>query len=278
MKRLTLNALAASAFLLLCGPPLTAQEPRAKPAPQKLALEINDGSLRDRQVDVGAETELGVSSRREQTAGGPPPLTAVRFKSAYEGDAVRVKVSVVFDDSQSAETPGPKYGRKVQDLAAYLVREGETVRVEEFGRFSAEPLSFKVVKAKPRPEPPALSTAPQIANDLKSVEVVSFEPDQSQPPAGLNRYKLRLRNVTERDITALELYEPRPGGRSSMTAAGTPGRPIIRAGGFYETAGGGAARFNARASRRCSRVSSTRRSPTRRPPSKSSRPRPRCCG
>jgi len=94
-------------------------------------------------------------------------------------------------------------------------------------------LTLKVVKARPRPEPPLLASAPQVANQLKSIEVVSFEPDQS--PAGRNRYKVRLRNVTEKEITALELYEAHAGGRSSMRAEGAPGRPVIRAGDFYET-------------------------------------------
>lgn len=239
MKRHTLNALAVSAFFLLGGLTLKAQETAAKPAPKNLAVEIVDDGFRGIQSPVldspsGGSMETSPPRRLpgwEQPA-GVAPLTRIRINSSYEGDAVRIKVSVVFDDSEPADAPGPKYGEKEQDLATYLAREGETVKVEGLARFGFEPMRLKVVKAKPRPVSPLLASAPQVANKLKSVEVVSFEPDQS--PTGRNQYKLRLRNVTEKDINLVDLYEAHASGRGGMTAEGAPGHPVIRAGDFYE--------------------------------------------
>ena len=236
MKRLTTKALTVSLFFLLGGLTLTAQEQRAKPTPKKLAIEVVlPGGAIDHQVPVGGRRGMRAPQRRlpgwEQPAAGEPPLTGIEFTSAYEGDAVRIKVSVVFDDSQM-DAPGPKYGPKERSIATYLAREGETVNVGELARFGVEPMQVKVVRANPEPETPPLSSAPQIVNETKSVEVVSFERDQR--PTSRNHYNLRLRNATRKNIIALGLYEASPGGPARTRMIGYPGRPLIRAGDFYD--------------------------------------------
>lgn len=238
MKRLTTNALAVSLFFLLGGPALTAQEEGAKPAPKNLAIEMVVPWARGGYQPVAVGVRRGMSAPRrrlpgrEQPAAGEPPLTGINFTSAYEGDAVRIKVSVVFDDSQT-DAPGPKYGPQERGVATYLAREGETVNVEELARFGVEPMQLKVVRANPEPETPSLSSAPQLVNETKSVEVVSFGPDPR--PANRNRYNLRLQNVTRKNIIALGLYEATPGGPAHTRMVGYPGQPLIRAGDFYDT-------------------------------------------
>lgn len=234
MKRLTLITCTIYAALLAGAAPARAQETRAIPAPKNLALEIEGNSYRGHQIYVKGMSEMGNLRRLsgwEQPAGAAP-LTAVKIETDYEGDAVRIKVSVVFDDSWPPDTPGPKYGRKEQGVGSYLAREGESVRVEGLAGFGVEPMTFKVVKAKPRPEQPQLTTTPLVANSLKAVQVVGFEPDRS--PAGQNTYIIRLQNVSQKGITALSLYDEREGGRGSLTSQGTAERPLIAPGDVYE--------------------------------------------
>ena len=236
MKRLTLIAFALSATLLAPAPPAAAQEARSTPAQKNLAVEIDGERYRGHQLSVQGGTELSPVERLpgwEQPAGAAQ-LIAFKFDNDFEGDAVRIKVALVFDDSWPAEAPGPKYGRKEQAVGSYLVREGESVKVEDLARFGVEPLTLKVVKAKPKvmqPQP-ALASTPLVANNLKAVQVVGIAPDQS--PANRNTYKVRLQNVSRKGITALSLHEEYEGGRSSLTAQGGAERPLIAPGDVYE--------------------------------------------
>ena len=237
MRSLTPAALIFSAAALLAAaPPLAAQETRPAPAAKNLALEIDGEPEYD--YPIHAKGMMEASPRRrlpgfEQPAGAPP-LTAVRIDTDFEGEAVRINLSVVFDDSHLADAPGPKYGRKVQAVASYLAREGESVRLEELARFGVEPMTLRVVKAKPRQEPAALTTAPLAANDLKAVQIVGFEPAEPSP-ANRNYYRLRLQNISQKAITALSLYEEGGGGRSSMIMQGSAARPLIAPGDVYQT-------------------------------------------
>src|SRR6201986_418395 len=83
---------------------------------------------------------------------GEPPLPALRLRLSREGDAVRIKVSAVFDDTWPPEAPGPKYGKREKAVGNYLAREGDTVRVGELKGFGLEPLSLALSEAKPEPE------------------------------------------------------------------------------------------------------------------------------
>ena len=239
MRRLRLTALITSVVLLSAGAPAAQEQRQTKRAARSLAVEVVRQGFSDLQLEVleppsdGGTMDMAPPRRlpnAPQAAEGAP-LTRVRVRATREGDAVRIKVAVVFDDSQPADAPGPKYGPKEQALATYLAREGETVGVEEFKRYGFVPLVLRVVKAQPEPAPASLTVAPLIVNDLESVEVVSFVPENSP----LNSYRLTLRNVSSKDIVALDLYDASPNGRSSQTSQGTPERPLMRPGAVYET-------------------------------------------
>ncbi|HLL74169.1 MAG TPA: hypothetical protein VK421_02810 [Pyrinomonadaceae bacterium] len=233
MKRLTPVALIFSAALLACAPPLAAQETRATPAEKNLALDIEGEPERGYQIQVkgGLETShRPLLPRREQPANAPR-LTAVRIDTDYEGDAVRINLSVVFDDSWPPDAPGPKYGRKVQAVASYLAREGESVRLEELARFGVEPMTLRVVQARPRPaEVPPLASTPQVVNNLKAVQVVGFHRDASAP----NVYKLRLHNVSGKGIAAMSFRNVDDGGGGTITSLGRPARPLVAPGDVNE--------------------------------------------
>jgi hypothetical protein len=90
------------------------------------------------------------------------------------------------------------------------------------------------VKAKPRLEEQALAFQPEVVSKLKSVEVSAFGIDPSAPTL----FSLSLRNLTSKNISALEIYETEQGrrsGGSQTSLQSAPGRPVIAAGAVYET-------------------------------------------
>lgn len=240
MKRLTPLALVFFFAVLACArPPAARQDARAGRAAKGLAVEIDDERYRDFQLSIKSSVELGNWPRvpgREEPAGAAR-LAGVKLDADEEGDAVRVNVSVVFDDSWPPDAPGPKYGRKVQPAASFLAREGEAVRVEELARFGVAPLTLRVVKARRRPGHPPLASTPLVDNKLRAVVVVGFGPEPSEP-AVMNAYNVRLQNVSQKKITALALYEAQGGGRNNVLLRGTAARPLAAPGEVYE------ARFN----------------------------------
>jgi hypothetical protein len=223
---------------LLCAAGSAAQEKLANPAPRNLAIEI-----------VGRKHLIPAPVLEPPARGGyietvPPshlpgwqqpadalPLTRIRIRSTLEGDGVRIKVAVVFDDSEPADAPGPKYGEREQPLASYLVQEGETATVSELTRFGFEPMVLRVVKHQPRAEQPAPIMQPQIINPLQSVTVVSFE--SKAPPSTF--YGLTLRNLSVKSIIALDVYIVEDGGSSGQRMEAPPEHPLMPPGATYET-------------------------------------------
>ena len=213
-----------------------AQEPR--PEPMGLAVEIVDDQRHDPlRVNVPTRAFAGYLAE----FGPPRPLpgriqpegrarfSSVRLRASYEGDAVRVKVAAVFDDSYPAETPGPKYGAREEELASRLAWEGETVTVEEMKRFGFEPLVPKVVRAEPEPERPPTPAPTRAVSRIKAIEVVSF----AAAGARLERGMLTLLNVSGKNISALEVNVPDHG--LSHTAQAASGRALMQPGGSYQT-------------------------------------------
>jgi hypothetical protein len=100
--------------------------------------------------------------------------------------------------------------------------------VTELKRFGFELLVLKVVEAVPGPEMPPTPAPARVVNRLKSVEVVSFWDDG----AHLERGRLVLRNVSTKNITALEINVPEGG--VSLTAQAPPTHPLMTPGGTYE--------------------------------------------
>jgi hypothetical protein len=160
--------------------------------------------------------------------GEGPPLTAIRINGVMEGDAVRIKITAVFDDSYPVDAPGPKYGRSEKAIGSYLAHEGETVKVNELTEYSFEPLVLRIVKAVPQVDEPRVDfTPPEVINNLKAIEVVSFVPE----PALSDHYQLTVRNVSAKNIIALDVYQPMERGRSGVTSlSGDPSRPVMRPG------------------------------------------------
>lgn len=240
--RLTFFAAAALSAAAAAAPRVApAQEARARPESARLSVQVVDerhgGDAPGLRFDVperafaGGYAEFGTPRRAaagERPKGQATPAR-VRVRASYEGDAVRLKVAAVFDDTHPADAPGPKFGAREQELASRLAGEGETVTFEEFGRFGYEPLVLRVVRAEPEPERPPTPAPTRAVSRLRSVEVVSF----AAAGARLERGLLTLLNVSQKNISALEVNVPEQG--HSQTAQGASGRPLMRPGGSYQT-------------------------------------------
>ena len=240
MSQSILTIFTASIVLgLLCAfSSLVAQESRIKSAKKNLAIEIVGEEASGIQspvlelpseggfIETSPHGRLSNWKQPEETA----PLTRIRIRSTYEGAAVRIKIGAVFDDSEPSDAPGPKYGEREQAIASYLAREGETVTVSELAEYGVEPLKLKLVVAEARVDDETLLPTPQVVCNLKAVEAVSFISESARP----NSYRLTVRNLSSKVITALDVYLPDEGGRSSTSAQGTPARPLMTPGATYE--------------------------------------------
>ena len=218
--------------------PAPAQEARAQAESKRLAVEVvvegDDHPSRFKvygpaSYDAFAEFTAPPNLQGGRQSQGGPPLTRIRLRTSYEGDAVRIKVAAVFEDTHMADAPGPKYGAREEPVESLLAREGETLSVKGFERFGAQPLVLRVVRFEPEPERPPTPAPARVVNNLKSVEVISFAVAGAQLERGL----LTLLNVSSKNIVALEVSVPDSG--VSQHAQGAPGRAIMRPGGTYRT-------------------------------------------
>jgi len=152
----------------------------------------------------GGAIEIGPPAKRPgwKQPQGSAPLTRIRIRPVLNRGGVSIKIGAVFDDSQPADAPGPKYGQTEQTIASYFALEGETITISELERFGFEPLVLRVVKYHPEPFPePSAKVLPEVVNALKSVGFVDL---QSEEPSS-HSYKLTLQNLGARSIVALTI-------------------------------------------------------------------------
>lgn len=220
---------------LLCVPS-PAQEKPAKSTPTDLGIEIVDrehpspfpvSSSEGGSIEIGTPPKRPDWKQPQDTA----PLTRIRIRPVLDRDGVSIKIGAVFDDSQPANAPGPKYGEKEQTIASYFAREGETITISELEQFGFEPLVLRVVRYQPRPFPePSAKVLPEVVNALKSVAFVDL---QSEEPLS-HSYQLTLQNLAARSIVALTI-----GFQQSHTETIEGGvKPLMLPGAIFKTSVG----------------------------------------
>lgn len=238
MMRLWIIVFAALATTVLPGLISVDAQQKQAGSDSTFAIEIVDSAQPGIQSPVlGPPSEGGFMETSHfkwlstwQQPAGIAPLTRLRIRSMMEGEAVRIKVAAVFDDSEPVDAPGPKYGQTEKQIASYLAREGETVRIRELKEFGVVPVVLKVVRVKPRIDDPTPAITPKLVNNSKAVEIINF--DREGPSSTF--YSLSLRNVSSKNIIALNYYVDEEGGRNSQTTQGSPGRPIMKPGATYQ--------------------------------------------
>jgi hypothetical protein len=143
-------------------------------------------------------------------------VSAVKFAAIMEGEAVRVKVSVLLG----------QYHDKEKTVATYLMRENETISTQELSGFGAVPFNIKVVKLKPWSGVP-----PAITNKSRSLEVVSVEGQATLFPA----FKVTVKNTSSKNVIALDINVSVPkGGPLLSRPQAVEGKSLIDPGALYD--------------------------------------------
>lgn len=224
MRRIRLIILAAPIMVLLSfnGYAVSSQQQ----SPTDLALEVTY----DKSRPPTYQTILGPDAKHAsawyalfghipswQPPAGSLPVRAVYIVPRLEGDSVRVAVSVYL---------GVRFHEKEVPVGNYLIRENEEIGTGELTQFGVEPFQIKLVRVL------ALSTAiPQVVNKTQSIAVTGVEANNSTFPS----YKLRLRNLSGKNVLALGIYVLANGcEKSSSLPHRKEGQPIIEAGSEYE--------------------------------------------
>lgn len=183
-------ALLGCIALLLCAALVHAQQPVAAELPAPLAVAVDCGVNPPSHIQLTHWAWLGRFRRVEgwQPVAGVQKVAAVRFAPAAEEDAVRVRVSVLLGAHMDEE----------QQVASYLLREGEQTSAAELTRYGVAPCTLKVVRIRAVESKP-----PEVVNQTTSLEVLGVEPktDESFPA-----YKIRVRNNATKSVAALFLY------------------------------------------------------------------------
>jgi hypothetical protein len=138
------------------------------------------------------------------------PINAVRLVPYLKGEAVNVDVSVLRGEYLDTESK----------VASYTATESEAITVNELRAFGVEPFVIKVIRAS------GYSDLPTTRNKTTSISITGLEPIVATLP----RYKLTLTNLSEKDISALDIKVMHRGQfRLGRMPQGDHGQPVIKA-------------------------------------------------
>jgi hypothetical protein len=143
-------------------------------------------------------------------------VSEVYITASSEVNEWKVKVSVV---------KGEFYDKGQQDVATYLVREGEKVTVKEMEQFGVRPFDVAVVRVNQ-----AAASQPEVRNRTESIVVTRVEVTVTPTP-----YRISLRNLSNKSVLALELNTY--SGEQMLLLKwpqGTWDQPLIEPGGTLE--------------------------------------------
>jgi hypothetical protein len=210
------------AILLLCFSGV-AQQRQDTPAKKELALEVSNLGAGPWEILAFDGGGGGAANFRRIKAWKPSSkeeiVKSIYFKIGREADLVIAHLSVTLENE------------KVVEVGTYRLRENESVKAEELTKFGVEALVLKVVKAKPGFKDPSPPVPPQILNKTKAIEVISFY--QEAPPS--ESFQLSLRNVSNKNIIALDLFMPSAdgnGGGGQRSQGGDKDHPVMLPGGL----------------------------------------------
>jgi hypothetical protein len=206
-------------LLLCCWFEVAAQEKNVQSPLTGLALEIfarKDAPPSYLSVP-GAEYGSNyprLSSWKE--GAGVPEQTAIKLDDVMEGDAVRIKVSVLKGRFRENEVV----------IGSYLLMLGQRTVVEEMASYGYQPLEMGVVRLNS-----AVPTMPAASSKAASIEVVSIVERRSNFPS----YAVVLHNNSHKDVTELVIYSFHGGANQTILwEQKSQNRPLITAGGTVE--------------------------------------------
>lgn len=151
----------------------------------------------------------------DPTAAGQ--LTAIDLQAEIDGDAIKVRVSIIYNDLSNQEWWKDK---QEKFAGSYIIRVGEIVRPAELWQFGIEPFEMKAISARRVVFKPG--EGPPVTNETTSLEVARLEKH-------LNGYWLWLKNTSSKNVVAFVVSS----GRASIGTglSGRADRPIALAAG-----------------------------------------------
>lgn len=205
------------AMLLLCLGAV-AQQQQATPAKQDLALEVDRGEYPPMEIPAfnGAHAEAAafrrIKSWKPATRGGT--VESIIFKIGREDHIVIARVSVRLENDKEVL------------VGIYRLSENETIRTDQLTKFGLEPLVLKVVRAKVPFKDPVPPIMPKVENKTQAVEVVGFY----QEALPIETFRLTLRNVSNKNIIAVDLFMPSADGNGGggQRSLGNKAHPVMR--------------------------------------------------
>lgn len=203
------------------------------PAPPRLVVKVFGYAVRDgwsfpvrerlSERDGAIMGRLKKDSAPVPDAQGKfPEQIFLKFTAVHEGNAVRVRV-VVLPVSPRHEDYVP--GKDEREIVNQVVTEDADITLQELTALGLDPIRLKIEPYQPLPTERVL---PQVVNDLPALEVAAWEAVKRGPNIF---HRLKLRNLSEGNIVALQIFA-RYG--NSGSGEGYTGTPLIKAGGFYE--------------------------------------------
>lgn len=173
-----------------------AQQQQASAQQPDLALEVissNYPTLEMPALNGGhGETSWFDRIKAWKPSSGESTVESLVFKFGREADIVITHLSVRLANEKEVL------------VSTYRLREAQTVTTVELSKFGLEPLRLTVVKPKPSFKVTSPPIQPLLENKTKVIEVVDFY--QESPPS--ERFRLTLRNVSTKNIVALDLFMP----------------------------------------------------------------------
>jgi hypothetical protein len=202
------SVLLCAAVMLTC---LACRQTAVRPGQQEFAVEGPTGHYV--VVVPGLSTEIPAAAL-EPLRGEVPSIELDTLKIDYrlEGDKV---IATVYALNAPRGNP-ERYGDSNKHLlGVHSARLNQTFTLKELENFKYEPITYKVVTAKP-PTP----THPRLTSKVPSIQIEIASEDRAF-------YKLVLRNVSEKDVIAYKI-----GGTSSESY--NTAHPVIAAGSAIE--------------------------------------------
>jgi hypothetical protein len=151
----------------------------------------------------GGTTLIRRNSLTITNANAAAGFTAIDVQALPEGNAIRVTLSIIYNDINVQEWWKDKNQKAG---GSYLIRAGEMVLASGLVEFGIEPFEMKVVNTAPIVFKPG--EGPRIVNNTTALKIERLEKH-------LNSYSIQLKNVSDKDIIVYSIVS----GNSGMTSS-----------------------------------------------------------
>jgi len=215
-------------MFVLLGAPALAQvttrkqvSPATQVTPAITALAVEISYRKDQATFIPGDKGMWFMNFERLAGWQPPagfvPVRAVDVASQVENETtLKIDVSVIL---------GPRYHDQVKKVATYSVCENEAVAVAELKEYGIVPVALRVVRTKP-----VATSPPYVESRTNALELTGIETRDATFPS----YIVRLRNVSGKDISALQVYYHTAKGRGNNRPQQPQNQPLIKVGAVFE--------------------------------------------